>query len=214
MHTRKTGKDSGYDRGVAPVAYQDILEPGIGQFREFESPRVHSRINSWGLFLSHKLTCGKRESVRQQHSRKNRRAVRLLNPMRDITQRQEPGGRRDDTCDRGLSRSWKVDVFEKKNKKTRGVGPFWVLWRPVRFAVTRVTLASNPPLFSFAVSYYLLYRFCNLKNRSAVVYGKLRCDQTKVAYVKPFLLSARYRVSRASDLNPVGSRHGGMIEYD
>ena len=48
---------------VAPVAYQVILEPGIGQFREFESPRVHTRINSWGLFLVHKLTCGKRESV-------------------------------------------------------------------------------------------------------------------------------------------------------
>ena len=25
------------------VAYQVILEPGIGQFREFESPRVHTR---------------------------------------------------------------------------------------------------------------------------------------------------------------------------
>ena len=35
---------------VAPVAYQVILEPGIGQFREFESPQVHTRINSWGLF--------------------------------------------------------------------------------------------------------------------------------------------------------------------
>ena len=31
---------------VAPVAYQVILEPGIGQFREFESPRVHTRISS------------------------------------------------------------------------------------------------------------------------------------------------------------------------
>ena len=48
---------------VAPLAYQVILEPGIGQFREFESPRVHTCINSWGLFLVHKLTCGKRESV-------------------------------------------------------------------------------------------------------------------------------------------------------
>ena len=48
---------------VAPVAYQVILEPGIGQFGEFEPPRVHTRINSWGLFLVHKLTCGKRESV-------------------------------------------------------------------------------------------------------------------------------------------------------
>ena len=48
---------------VAPVAYQVILEPGIGQFREFEPRRVHTRINSLGLFLVHKLTCLKRESV-------------------------------------------------------------------------------------------------------------------------------------------------------
>ena len=48
---------------VAPVAYQVILEPGTDQFREFESPRVQTRINSWGLFLAHNLTCGKRESV-------------------------------------------------------------------------------------------------------------------------------------------------------
>ena len=48
---------------VAPVAYQVILEPGIGQFREFEPRRVHSRTNSLGLLLVHKLTCGKRESV-------------------------------------------------------------------------------------------------------------------------------------------------------
>ena len=48
---------------VAPVAYQVILEPGISQFREFEPRRVHTRINSSGHFLVHKLTCGKRESV-------------------------------------------------------------------------------------------------------------------------------------------------------
>ena len=48
---------------VAPVAYQVILEPGIGQFREFEPRRVHTRINSLGLFLVDKLTCGKRERV-------------------------------------------------------------------------------------------------------------------------------------------------------
>ena len=48
---------------VAPVAYQVILEPGVGQFREFQSTRVHTRISSWGLLLAHKLTCGKRESV-------------------------------------------------------------------------------------------------------------------------------------------------------
>ena len=46
------------------MACQVILEPGIiGQFRELESPRVHARINSWGLFLALKLACGKRESV-------------------------------------------------------------------------------------------------------------------------------------------------------
>ena len=70
-------------RPVAPVAYQVILKPGIGQFREFEPRRVHTRVNSLGLFLVHKLTCGKRESVSKQHSMKNRRAVGLLNPMRD-----------------------------------------------------------------------------------------------------------------------------------
>ena len=37
---------------VAPVAYQVIFEPGIGQFREFEPRRVHTRINSLGIFLS------------------------------------------------------------------------------------------------------------------------------------------------------------------
>ena len=80
MH--KKMNDQGYiDR---PVAYQVILEPGIGQFREFEPRRVHTRIiNSLGLFLAHKLTCGKRESVCQRHSMKNRRGVGLLNPLRD-----------------------------------------------------------------------------------------------------------------------------------
>ena len=70
-------------RPVDPVAYQVILEPGIDQFREFEPRRVHTHINSLGLFLVHKLTCGKRESVSEQYSMKNRRAVGLLNPMRD-----------------------------------------------------------------------------------------------------------------------------------
>ena len=32
----------GVSVGVAPVAYQVILEAGIGQFREFEPPRVHT----------------------------------------------------------------------------------------------------------------------------------------------------------------------------
>ena len=65
------------------VAYQVILEPGMGQFREIEPRQVHTRINSLGLFHVHKLTCEKRESVSEQHSMKNRRAVGLLNPVRD-----------------------------------------------------------------------------------------------------------------------------------
>ena len=43
---------------------------------------------------------------------KNRRAVGLLNPMRVKNWSQEPGGRRDDICDHGLSRSGKVEVCE------------------------------------------------------------------------------------------------------
>ena len=48
-------------------------------------------INLCDRVLVHKLTCGKRESVSQQHSMNNRRAMGLLNPMRDKNWRQEPG---------------------------------------------------------------------------------------------------------------------------
>ena len=48
---------------IAPVGYQVILEPGMVQVREFESPRGHTRTNLLGLSLVHRLTCGKRESV-------------------------------------------------------------------------------------------------------------------------------------------------------
>ena len=41
------------------------------------------RTKSLGPVLVHKLTCGKRESVSQQHSMENRRAVGMLNPMHD-----------------------------------------------------------------------------------------------------------------------------------
>ena len=55
-----------FTRTVLPALYRaTYCIPGIdyGQFREFEPRRVHTRINSLGLFLVHKLTCGKRESV-------------------------------------------------------------------------------------------------------------------------------------------------------
>ena len=79
---------------VAPVAYQVILEPGIGQFHEFESrPRAYSYI-SVGIFSCAQNGLRKaRERDVSKHSMKNRRAVGLLNPMRDKKNwRQEPGG--------------------------------------------------------------------------------------------------------------------------
>ena len=82
LGTTSKSYPTGY-KPVAPVAYQVILEPGICQFREFETRRVHARTNSLRIFLVHKLTGGKRESVSKPHSMKNRRAVGLLNPMRD-----------------------------------------------------------------------------------------------------------------------------------
>ena len=48
------------------------------------------------------------------HSMKNRRAVGLLNIMRNKNRRQEPRGKTDDTCDHGMSRSWKAEVCKKK----------------------------------------------------------------------------------------------------
>ena len=39
---------------VAPATYQVFLNPGIGQFREFEPRRVHTRVRSLGdIFFAH-----------------------------------------------------------------------------------------------------------------------------------------------------------------
>ena len=51
---------------VAPVAYQVILGPGVGQFHEFESPRVHTRINSWGILLVHKIDLRKARELQRE----------------------------------------------------------------------------------------------------------------------------------------------------
>ena len=100
---------------VAPVAYQVILEPGVSQFREFESPRVHTRINSWGLFLVHKLTYLRKPRERElAQLDENRRAVGLLNPMRDKNRRQEHGGRRDDICTTACPEAGKYMCVKKK----------------------------------------------------------------------------------------------------
>ena len=97
------------------MAYQVIFAPGIGQFREFEPRRVHTRTNSFiRTFLVHYLTCGKRESVGQLHLKKNTSSGNAETYMRDKNRSQESGGRGDDTCGHGLSRSWKVKVSGMK----------------------------------------------------------------------------------------------------
>ena len=69
---------------VAPVAYQGILEPGIGQFREFEPHRVHTRVNSWGLFSCAQVDLREARERELAKLDENRRAVGLLNRMRAI----------------------------------------------------------------------------------------------------------------------------------
>ena len=83
---------------------------------------IHTRIKFVGTFSCAQIDLRKvrqRELATNKQSMKNRRAVALLNPMRDKNRRQELGGRKDDTCDHGLSRSWEVNVCEKKKKKVR-----------------------------------------------------------------------------------------------
>ena len=79
-------------------------------------PSAYSNTFVGTFVLGTNLTCGKRESVSSQHSMENRRAVGLLNPVGKNKLKARTGGRRDDTCDHGLSRSWKVNVCEKKKR--------------------------------------------------------------------------------------------------
>ena len=53
----------------------------------------------------------------------------LLNPMRDENRGQEPGGRRDDTYDHGLSRTREVEMFEKRTKRVGSGGICYVVRR-------------------------------------------------------------------------------------
>ena len=90
-------------RPAAPVACQVILEPGIGQFREFECPRVHTRTNSWVLFRVHKFARGKRESVKFATLNEKSTSGGIPEPYaRQKSKAQELGGSSDDTCDNGL----------------------------------------------------------------------------------------------------------------
>ena len=63
-----------------------------------------------GTFLVHKFDSRKARKRELATFDESRRAVRMLNRMRDKNWRHVPGGRRDDTWDHSLSRSWKVKV--------------------------------------------------------------------------------------------------------
>ena len=77
---------------VAPVAYQVIFEPGKGQFRKFEPPRVQPRINSCGLFSCAQIDLRKARGRELATLDKKRRAVRLLNPVHDKKMKARTGG--------------------------------------------------------------------------------------------------------------------------
>ena len=99
---------------IAPVAYQVILGPGIGQFREFESPRVHTPIYSWGLFLVHKFILrkarGRELATLDEKSTSSGIAEPYVCAIK--IEGKNRGEERDDACDHGLSKSWKVNVCE------------------------------------------------------------------------------------------------------
>ena len=72
------------------MAYQVIFEPGIGQFREFETPRVHSN-KFVGDFSCAQIDFRKAREHELATLDQNRRAVGLLNPMRDKSEGKSRG---------------------------------------------------------------------------------------------------------------------------
>ena len=68
---------------VAPVAYQVILVPGTGQFREFEPGRVHTQYKFVGTFSCAQTDLRKARERELATLDENRRAVGLPDPMRD-----------------------------------------------------------------------------------------------------------------------------------
>ena len=95
------------------MAYQVILESGIGQFREFESLRVHT------LKILRDFSCAQidlrkaRERKLATLDGKSTSSVGLLNPTVCAIKNEGKNRGEEGTptlCDHGLSRSWKVQV--------------------------------------------------------------------------------------------------------
>ena len=57
--------------------------PVVGQLREFESPRVHTRYEVVGTFFCAPIDSRKAQERELATFDENRRAVGMLNPMRD-----------------------------------------------------------------------------------------------------------------------------------
>ena len=90
--------------------------------------------------------------------------------MRDKNLRQEPGGRRDDTCDHGLSRSWKVEVCKKKKKGQLDQGCrrdhiHQGVYNSFGQAVNACT-TGNPSLADILLEISTINDFCNRKFNS------------------------------------------------
>ena len=105
---------------TAPVVYQVILEPCIGQFCELEFSRVRTRINVRGIFSCALIDSRKaRERKLAKHSMKNRRSVGAVKTlsMREKNEGNNRGGGkgRATPVTTATSRSWKVEVCKKKN---------------------------------------------------------------------------------------------------
>ena len=103
---------------VAPVAYQVLLEPGIGQFREFESPREVYSYKTMGTFSCAQIDL--RKARERELATLDERSTSSGIPEPFARQKLKARtGWKDDTCDHGLSRSWKVKVCEENNKRSK-----------------------------------------------------------------------------------------------
>ena len=100
---------------TAPVAYQVILEPGIGQLPEFESPRVRTRTIFRGTFSCALIDLRKAQERELATLDENRRSVGA-EPYAPKKMKAITGGGEGTTpvATACMSRSWKVEVCRKK----------------------------------------------------------------------------------------------------
>ena len=100
------------------MAYQVVLEPGIGQFRGFEPPPECILVYiSWGLFSCAQV--GFRKARERELTTLDEKIDEQWDCLESAikVEGKKPGSRRDHSCDHGFfRRSWKVEVCKKKKK--------------------------------------------------------------------------------------------------